>query len=165
MTVEFRRILVPVDFSPASRLALEYAKALAAKSGGVLELLHVVEDRVVAGLWPADMYAPSRQIEDALVKNAMERLAACLTREERRRLGVTLTLLLGRPAVTIVEHAASCKADLIVMGTHGRTGVSHLVLGSVAERVIRTAVCPVFVVRGETEATARALEPVAAAAI
>ena len=147
MTVEFRRILVPTDFSPSSDLALEHAKALTTKFGGVLEVLHVVEDRVVTGLWPSDVHVPSPQIEEALVRGASDRLARCLTREERDKYGATLTLLIGSPALTIVEHAASCKADLIVMGTHGRRGVTHLLLGSVAERVVRTSPMPVLTMR------------------
>jgi glycine betaine transporter len=146
MTVEFRRILVPTDFSPTSDLALEHAKALTTKFGGVLEVLHVV----------------SPQIEEAGVRIASDRLARCLTREERDRYGATLTLLIGSPALTIVDHAASCKADLIVMGTHGRTGVTHMLLGSVAERVVRMARCPVLVVRGEALSTANAFHHEAA---
>ena len=162
MTVEFRRILVPIDFSPSSRLALEHAKALVTKFGGVLEVLHVVEDRVVTELWPTDMHALTPQIGEAILRSAEQGLAACLTREERDRYGATLTLLIGPPALTIVEHAASSRADLIVMGTNGRTGLSHLLLGSVAERVVRTASCPVLVVRGALKPTTRALEPEAA---
>jgi nucleotide-binding universal stress UspA family protein len=162
MTVDFRRILVPIDFSPLSRLALEHAKALVTKFGGVLDVLHVVEDRVVTELWPTDVHAPSPQIEEALLRNAEEGLAACLTKEERDRYGAALTLLVGPPAMTIVEYAASSRADLIVMGTNGRSGLSHLLLGSVAERVVRTASCPVLVVRGAMRPTTGALEPEAA---
>jgi universal stress protein A len=160
--VEFQRILAPVDFSPASNFALEYAKALTMKCGGVLEVLHVVEDRMDESLWPTEAHAPSPQIEEALVDSATQRLAACLSREERDKYGATLTLLFGPPALTIVEHAARGRADLIVMGTHGRTGVSHLLLGSVAEHVVRTATCPVLVVRGEMKSTTGTLEPEAA---
>jgi nucleotide-binding universal stress UspA family protein len=162
MTVEFKRIIVPIDFSPSSRLALEHAKALVTKFGGVLEVVHVVEERVVTGPWPAEGHAMSPQIEEALLRNAEHALLACLTKEERNRYGATLTLLTGPPAMTIVEHAASCRADLIVMGTNGRSGLSHLLLGSVAERVVRTASCPVLVVREIKRSATEELEPVAA---
>jgi nucleotide-binding universal stress UspA family protein len=162
MIAEFRRILVPIDFSPSSRLALEHAKALVTKFGGVLEVLHVVEDRVATELWPADGHAPSPQIEEVLLRNAEQGLMACLTKEERAQYGATLTLLIGPPAMTIVEHAATSRADLIVMGTNGRSGLSHVLVGSVAERVVRTASCPVLVVRWAARPTTKALEPEAA---
>ena len=112
MTVEFRRILVPIDFSPSSRLALEHAKALVTKFGGVLGVLHVVEDRVVTVSGQPMCTQPARKSRKLSSEMPSKGLAACLTKEERDRYGATLTLLIGPPAMTIVEHAASSRADL-----------------------------------------------------
>lgn len=166
MTVEFRRILVPTDFGALSILALEHAKALATKLGSSLDVVHVVEDRLVTGLWPVEVYGPNLpQLHDSLVRQAENRLAECLTEEERTRFGATRTVLVGLPSHTIVEHAGSTGADLIVMGTHGRTGISHVMIGSVAERIMRTAPCPVLVVRGPARPLAAVPERVAVARV
>ena len=149
MKPEFTRILVPVDFSGESGRAIEYAVALAKKVGGAIELLHVVEDPIASGAWGAEAY----------VMNVPELLAE-LVEEAARRLGsikagcdqtvpIETRVVTGPPARTIVAIAEGEKPGLIVMGTHGRTGLSHVLLGSVAERVVRTAPCPVLTVRAE----------------
>jgi universal stress protein A len=155
MTEQISRILVPVDFGPHSNRAMHYAAELATQFGARVELLHVVEDPFVSGAWSSEVYMPS-----------MPELLVELTAKARLRLGdlkATLpaalaaeaAVVVGHPRETIPDHARDGRFDLIVMGTHGRSGLSHLVLGSVAERVLRNAPCPVLIVR-EREAGASA---------
>jgi universal stress protein A len=145
MLPKFTNILVPTDFSPASERVLAYARALAERFGASLHLLHVVEDPVMAAAW-SEAYAFDVAGLQARFREEAERrlteVAASLT-------GVTVTtdVLDGSPARTIAAAAGDKGMDLIVMGTHGRSGLSHLLLGSVAERVVRSAPCPVLTVR------------------
>jgi nucleotide-binding universal stress UspA family protein len=144
----FTRILVATDFSQASDAALDYAKGLAATLGASLHLVHVVDDPIASGGFGAEAYiGSSPEYGDALRAEAERRLAGRLTPAERRDLRATTDVLGGTVAATIVEMAISRAADLIVMGTHGRTGLAHALMGSVAERVVRTAECPVLTVR------------------
>ena len=124
------RILVPTDFSPLSTLALEHAIALASLCRASIHLMHVQADASghVAGEEP--------------------RLAGLVSRCHAEAIVVTAQVCTGQPAAAIAEVAAERAVDLIVLGTHGRHGVAHLILGSVAEDVVRTAPCPVLTVRG-----------------
>jgi nucleotide-binding universal stress UspA family protein len=147
MTPTITRILVPTDFSEMSDAALEWAKTIAATMGASLHLLHVFEDPFVAGAFGADAYVPmAPSTRAALLEDARARLATRLTPGERARFRATTEIVTGLSAQTIVDYAAEQKIDLIVMGTHGRTGVAHLLLGSVAEKVVRIAPCPVLTV-------------------
>jgi len=140
------RMVVPTDFSASSEAALEYAKMLAERFGASLHLLHVIEQPVIAG--GLDIYATELQrMHEAAQSEAEARLARYLTAAERERLSASTEIADGHTARTIVEVARRRGADLIVMGTHGRSGVAHLLLGSVAEKVVRMASCPVLTVR------------------
>jgi nucleotide-binding universal stress UspA family protein len=160
MTRSVTTILVPTDFSAPSDAALEYATTLAAKLGASLHLLHVFEDPyVTGGAFAAEMYAPvPADLREALLNEAKTRL-------EERVAGlddcfrVTADVYTGPTAKAITEYAKTNAIDLIVMGTHGRGGMAHLLMGSVAERIVRTAPCPVLTVR-----TATATAPAIAAA-
>jgi nucleotide-binding universal stress UspA family protein len=150
MTVEFTRILVPVDFSAESTRALEYAVALAVKVGGAVELLHVVEDPIASGAWGADAYVVNiPELLEELVADANGRLNAIKARCDAPGLLIKTRVVTGAPARMILGVAEAEHCSLIVMGTHGRSGLSHMLVGSVAERVIRTAPCPVLTVRAE----------------
>jgi len=145
MFPQFKTILVATDFSPTSEHALEYARELARSFGSTLHLLHVVPDPVLASAWSEAYAYDLTALGERFRKYAERQLA-----EKARAIGdVTLTTeaLVGSPAATIVAAAEDRSADLIVMGTHGRTGVTHLFMGSIAERVVRTAPCPVLTVR------------------
>lgn len=124
------RILVPTDFSPLSALALDHAVALASLCRASIHLVHVHADSSPPGA------------------GGEPRLAALVSRCGGDRLVVTSQVCAGPPAATIVQVAADRAVDLIVIGTHGRQGLAHLMLGSVAEQVVRTAPCPVLIVRG-----------------
>ncbi len=134
-------ILVPVDFEEASLSAIELAKSLGAKLGGEVVLLHVYQLPVYTypGLEPALMPGFHAEVS-AAASRAVQQLSA--------QTGGLRTLLRdGDPATEILAAAEEQRAAMIVMGTHGRRGISHLFLGSVAEQVIRKSSVPVLTVR------------------
>jgi universal stress protein A len=141
------RILVPVDFSPDSQNALRYAADLAAACGAEIMMLHVVEPVYVTE--PYLGVAPEfGMFLDEQMRNAKAVLADLGTDLKKKGQRVRTMVAAGPPALLIVDTAKDIRTDLIVMGTHGRTGVAHLFIGSVAEKVVRTAQCPVLTVRG-----------------
>jgi nucleotide-binding universal stress UspA family protein len=147
MMESITRILVPVDFSANSERALHYAARLAGQVGASVELLHVVED-FTYGVLP-EVYVPNLpDLMQETINNAVERMASLKASVFPHGSDVDTVAYVGRPALTIVEHAKAGGFDLIVMGTHGRTGLPHLFMGSVAEQVLRAAHCPVLTVRG-----------------
>jgi universal stress protein A len=147
---DFRRIVVPVDYSESSDAALRLATQLARAFNGRLQVVHFI---------PIQVYA--------LTDYPIVADATILTRTESERLRVHVRKVLGddaplpseievswgSPYVQIADYAIEHQADVIVMGTHGRTGVKHLLLGSVAERTVRLAPCPVLTVRGDPAVT------------
>jgi nucleotide-binding universal stress UspA family protein len=148
MTHALSRILIPTDFSAASDEALQYGKMLGERLGASLHVLHVIEEPEMAGAWGSESYiAELPRMREAAQRAAEERLSHIFTGAESGRLQVSTEIADGRAAPTIVEVARRRHVDLIVMGTHGRSGVAHLLLGSVTEKVLRTASCPVLAVR------------------
>lgn len=147
MTGDISTILVPVDFSPYAERAFWYAAKLAQRVGARLEVIHVVEDPFATGAWNTEMYVPA---VPELIRNLAEDAERRMTtlKDGAAALGVAAStgVIAGRPAQAIVERAKAGGFDLIVMGTHGRTGLSHVVMGSVAERVMRKAPCPVLTI-------------------
>lgn len=143
-SLKLRTILVPVDFSERSRAASNYAATLAQDFGGSLVVLHVLDPLLAAGRLESTRL---RQLKTSARKEAEEQLQA-LSRELVQS-GVRTELFIRRgPAPDIiVAFAVAKKADLIIMGSQGRTGLKRLLIGSVAERVVRHASCPVLVVR------------------
>ena len=142
-----KTILVPTDFSEASEAALKYGKALADAFHSSLHVVHVMED-LLAHAWAAEVYVaamPNLRVE--IEQEAHERLAAMLTDEERERLKVTSAVIAGNPFLEIIRYAKANGVDLIVLGTHGRGPIAHMLLGSVAEKVVRKSPCPVLTVR------------------
>jgi nucleotide-binding universal stress UspA family protein len=142
----WNRICCPVDFSRASRFAMETASELALRFGGDLTLLHVVEQlpRPVASDTlaspPEILELTGFELERTLAEWRDE--AACIATRP-----VDYSLVHGDPATEIARFAGEGWFDLVVMGTHGRTELEHAILGSVAEKVVREAPCPVLVVR------------------
>ena len=140
-------VLVATDFGETSTAALAYGRNLARAFGGTLHVLHVAEQvtaTAAAEFYLEDLSELQKAVDDAAAKQ----LAALLTADD-------LALLSAKPVVrasadvaqTIVEYAKAAQVDVIVVGTHGRGPVSHFFMGSVAEKVVRTAPCPVLVVR------------------
>ena len=162
MTEPITRILVPVDFSAHSDSALRYAATLAGQVGASVELLHVVDDFTFGAY--SEIYVPNiPDMTQEAINTALERLKTIEAAVFPHGADVESVVYAGRPASTIIDHAAEGRFDLIVMGTHGRTGLSHLLMGSVAEHVVRTAGCPVLTIRGTApEATAAPGAPKAA---
>ena len=145
--IQLKRILVPSDFSDYSKHALRYGCAFAVEFGADLYLLHVMQD--IVGLVPEDgiAFPPTgdywRELRESAEK-ALEQLPGSLWSGGE---SVVRTTREGAPFLEIVRYAKEHEIDLIVMGTHGRTGLSHILVGSVAERVVRKAPCPVLTVR------------------
>lgn len=145
----FERIVVAVDFSEHSKEALGVAVDLACRYRSSLTLVHVYEPAVYA-LPDGSILFTAAQFERLM--GELERYLAT-SKEEAIKLGartVDTRLLQGFAAGEIVAYAKATESDLIVLGTHGRRGAQHLLLGSVAERVVRTAACPVLTVRART---------------
>src|SRR3954469_17063523 len=152
MTPTITRILVPTDFSAPSDAALDFAKTIATTFGASLHLLHVFEDPFVAGAVAPETHSPPPPAARAAwLDEATTKLAHRLPPDDRIRFNGTTEIVAGACAPVIVEYAHEHDIDLIVMGTHGRTGVAHLLIGSVAERVVRTAGCPVLTVHHDRQ--------------
>jgi universal stress protein A len=146
MPPQIKTILVPVDFSSGSNCAVEWAQALAGAFGARLVLLHVIDtsaNALIGG--PGGVLAPPppAALYDELRREARTAMADLAG----RTLGATPLIREGAPRQEILAVATEVHADLIVMGTHGRTGLAHLLFGSVAEHVVRHAPVPVFTIR------------------
>jgi nucleotide-binding universal stress UspA family protein len=144
-----RRILHATDYSKASERALGEAVDLAKQNNSELLIVHVIEPVApyVTGedFAAADLYV---KLEESTKQEAQNSMAKLMQRLERLRIKTKSLLLRGSAHDQIVKAAKNRKADIIVIGTHGRTGLSKLFMGSVASRVISTAQCPVLTVRG-----------------
>lgn len=143
--VRIQRILVPLDLSDHSRKALNYAVKFAQNFGAELELVHVVTPVVYAEgmVLPAAMENLDHESE----KHARSELAKLAAADEVSSLEVKTTVLSGTPYDEIVNHAKQRETDLLLITTHGRTGLQHFLLGSTAEKILRHAPCPVMIVR------------------
>jgi nucleotide-binding universal stress UspA family protein len=147
--ITLKSILLPTDFSEPSAVAVRYAKALTETFRATLHVLHVVEETaLVYPLFGHEGAYPSMPIlREDLEKDARARLEKILTSGEREQWLAQLVVRIGSPFVEIVRYAKNENIDLIVMGTHGRGPIAHMLMGSVAERVVRKAPCPVLTVR------------------
>jgi nucleotide-binding universal stress UspA family protein len=145
--IAVQRILVPTDFSETSDVALQYGIGLAQAFSAQLYLLHVPGK--TGENFEADF--PIGQFENA----ARERLETLVSPQEAKQLRPEYALRIGSPSDEIVRYADDRDIELIVMGTHGRSGVTHMLMGSVAEQVVRHAPCPVLTVRHPRRAFVR----------
>jgi len=144
--MDIRNILLTTDFSETSIRAFAPARALAEKFGAKLHVAYVEEDRLppmVVEYTTVDL----EQILRLQTEHARERLKEFVDQQLGPDCDAQLEVLTGTPHVEILHMAEKCKADLIVMATHGRGFISHAILGSTTERVLRRAECPVFVIR------------------
>jgi nucleotide-binding universal stress UspA family protein len=149
--LRIKKILVPFDFGEPARHALEFAQKLAPSVGASVEALYVVAHSPIAapaapGLGAVPVALPSVDDVGERVDGAKAKLHEVLAEEGTRSRYLRKTVEVGDPRAQIVAHAAAEGVDLIVMGTHGRKGPSRLLFGSVAERVVREAPCPVLTV-------------------
>jgi nucleotide-binding universal stress UspA family protein len=146
--ITLRNILVATDFSEPSDAALTYGRALARNFGAALHVVHVVGN-VPAVVYGAEAYAASLpELQQEVEDSAHKQLAELLVDNDPQPIPVRQVVVTSNaPAVAIVDYAARERIDLIIAGTRGRGGVAHLLMGSVAERIVRTAPCPVLTVR------------------
>jgi nucleotide-binding universal stress UspA family protein len=143
---DWKRILVPIDFSDASRAALEAAAELAKRFSAKVALFHAYP--VPGYTFPDGSFVASTKMMEELSEQANRHLVEWKTLAEGMGVGpVETATAVGEPAYEIVTFAKEQDVDLIVLGTHGRTGLQHALMGSVAERVVRKAACPVLTVR------------------
>ncbi|HLF86139.1 MAG TPA: universal stress protein [Nitrospiria bacterium] len=139
-----KKILVPTDFTVYSDHAIEYAIMVAREFEAKILLVHVIEPMaysVTDTVQIIDHYAALKTVAGPILKNLQNKLL-------KKGLEVDTLLLDGTPYLEIVKKSRQAGIDLIIMGTHGRTGIKHVLMGSVAERVVRMAPCPVLTVRG-----------------
>lgn len=145
--IRIKKVLVAVDFGKASEAALAYGRELARTFNADLEAMHVVENIITRYALDGSVMIPG-ELQTDIENAAREELNRLVTDDDRRELNAkTILRTSSTIADTIVEYADEAHADVIVVGTHGRRAVAHLLLGSVAERVVRLAPCPVLTVR------------------
>ena len=145
---KLKNILVPIDFSDHSRKALQYALPFAEKCGAKIILLHVVEPRVYPENYfdvivPAEMEA----VNTNLATTGRQRLAELRREEISPKIAADTIVRTGQPYAEIINTAKEWDIDLIIIATHGYTGLKHVFLGSTADKVVRHAPCPVLTVR------------------
>jgi nucleotide-binding universal stress UspA family protein len=141
-----QKILFPTDFSPASQEALRWATSLARDNGATMLIVHVEEPPMAYG--GGEMYFPIEENREELRKSLVQVVPA------DHAVPFEHMLLVGDPAEAIAQTAEKEACDLIVMGTHGRTGLTRLLMGSVAEAVVRKAKCPVVTIKQPAEVAA-----------
>ena len=141
---QLKKILVPIDFSNCSKKALQYAIPLAQQHQAALTLLYVVPNNYAIGEYGGFDYA---SLEEEMRASGERQLAELSVDAVQGRVEADAAIRIGSAGVEIVEAAKAEPADLIVISTHGHTGLKHVLLGSVAEYVVRRAPCPVLVVR------------------
>lgn len=150
--IAIKNVLVATDFSEASVAAVDYAREIVRRYQAVLHVVHVVDDirwRYALDGTAVDMGA----VQESLDENAAQQMAALVTDTDRSELKAKTALMTSTSvADAIVDYADRQHIDLIVIGTHGRSGLRRFVMGSVAERVVRLAPCPVLTVRGQEHA-------------
>lgn len=145
--IDLRRILLPTDFSKHSANALRYAAALAEKFRAELHLLHVVQDLAVFLPETFNATAPAVPTVEQLTAAVREALDRVVRENGLEGFTICREVREGAPFQEILRVAREKEIDLIIMGTHGRSGLAHVLLGSVAERVVRKSPCPVLTVR------------------
>lgn len=147
MSLAFRKILVPTDFNETAETALHYAKALARQFDAALHVLHVCEDPMLLSGRTALTSRPAVNVNEEAAA-LRERLKGLVAADPARPLKTEVHVVVGQPTgAAIARYALEGEFELIVMGTHGRGPFTHALMGSVAEKVVRTAPCPVLTIR------------------
>ena len=144
--LKIKHILTPIDFSEHSELALAHAREVAATYGATLDLLHVVEEPTFPAMYSAMMHELYGTLPD-LNQDALRALQHLLSHSSGPDVDIGLHVVKGRAGTEILHFADQHAIDLIVMPSHGLTGLQHLLMGSVAEKVVRQAHCAVLVVK------------------
>jgi nucleotide-binding universal stress UspA family protein len=145
--ISLKHVLVATDFGEAADAALAYGQELARTFGARLDVLHVVDNVLSRGFGVDGYVASYGDLQQDLEDAARRQLDALVTTEDRQTLQARpIVLTSNSPASTITTFALDEHVDLTIVGTHGRGALAHLLMGSVAERVVRTAPCPVLAV-------------------
>ncbi|MHC4140190.1 MAG: universal stress protein [Planctomycetota bacterium] len=142
--ISLKKILCPIDHSDCSKEALKYAVSFAMKDEAKLYLLHIIDIRSFS----EGLDAMSKPIPDEeTLEQLRTKLLDCIPEDIRDDMDVEATVIQGIPFAEIISTAKEKEIDMIVIGSHGRTGISHMMMGSVSEKVVRKAPCPVLTVR------------------
>ena len=144
--MQIKTILFPTDFSQGARAAMDYAVSLAADYDAKLILLYVIQDISIAEWYIPSSISAIDLIED-MQKSAVREMEQWGAEVAAKMKNVEKLVVRGIPFVEIIKTAREKSADMIVIGTHGRTGIDHMLFGSTAEKVVRKAPCPVLTVR------------------
>lgn len=144
--MQIKTILFPTDFSQGARAAMDYALSLAKDYNARLILLYVMQDISIAEWYIPSAVSVADMIED-MEKSAWKEMEKWRAEAQARLNDVEKMVARGVPFVEIIKTAKEKGVDLIVIGTHGRTGIDHMLFGSTAEKVVRKAPCPVLTVR------------------
>lgn len=148
--IQLKHILHPTDFSEPAESAMNYALALCERFDAELHALYVLPSTIAVPLSPGSFAPPAlAEAQQQHRREAAELLAALVPSNWEEQHSVHHVTREGAPFLSIIEYAREADIDLIVLGTHGRSGLSHMLLGSVAEKVVRKAPCPVLTVRPE----------------
>ncbi len=148
--IRMKNILVPTDFSEFSRLALDYAITIAQTFKATIFLIHVTPEKELDSIRQISPYLEPGRIEELLKGRESEdrkRLNEFISPEKKEGIKTEAIHRVGTPFLEIIKVAKEKEADLIVMATHGRSGLSHILFGSVAEKVVRKSTCPVLSIR------------------
>ncbi len=149
---KLKTILVPTDCSPLSGVAVQYAVEFAQKFGGTLHLLYVLDVRaptVMSDIMTKEIQIAKQELDRKMFQQGVEILGSFWGSVGTPSVDVKQEVVEGTPYLEILRYAKSENTDMIVMGTHGRTGLQHMLIGSVAEKVVRHSLCPVLTVREE----------------
>jgi nucleotide-binding universal stress UspA family protein len=144
--MQIKTIVFPTDFSSGARAALDHVVSLAQDYSAKLILLHVVEDIPIAEWYIPTAFSVTDLLED-MQKSAWQEMHKWAGEVSSKVKDVEEIVVSGVPFVEIIRTAREKNADLIIIGTHGRTGIDHMLFGSTAEKVVRKAPCPVLTVR------------------
>ena len=144
--MQIKTILFPTDFSNGARAAMDHAISLAKDYQAKLILLYVIQDISIAEWYIPSSISAGELIED-MQKSAWQEMDKWIAEVSKQVKDVEKMVVRGVPFVEIIQTAKERNADLIVIGTHGRTGIDHMLFGSTAEKVVRKAACPVLTVR------------------
>ena len=142
--ISLKKILCPIDHSDCSKEALKYAVSFAMKDGAKLYLLHIIDIR---SFNESLNEMPTQIPDNETLQQLRIKLLNCIPEEMRDDMDVEAIVIQGIPFAEIISTSREKEIDMIVMGSHGRTGISHIMLGSVSEKVARKAPCPVLITR------------------
>ena len=145
--IKLKKILYPTDFSESSLEAMKYAVSFARDYKARLILMHVVNEQIFSEGLNLPRLAAPEALEQELVAEAGRQMRTVIPADVRAGVDVEHVILRGMPFLEIIRYAKANEIDLIVIGTHGRSGMEHIIFGSTAEKVVRKAPCPVLSVR------------------